>query len=217
MSSQKYPRTYHLPWSEGKSNDDKVAKDVSSLLNRPIVISEKLDGGNCSLELDGCFARTHSHSPKHPAFDVLKALHAKVKDLIPLNVQVFGELLYAKHTLSYIFLPGYFLVFGIRNLEDSYWLSWSSVKEFATNLDIPTVPALWEGIAKSEKELQTITTDIAHEPSCYGAVREGVVVRIQDAFADDEFNKSVMKWVRKDHVDGEEHWMHKEIVKNGLK
>jgi len=33
----------------------------------------------------------------------------------------------------------------------------------------------------------------------------------------DEFKKSVVKWVRKGHVQTDEHWMNSAIIPNGLK
>jgi RNA ligase len=217
--SPKYNRTYHLPWSEGAMNDDKIASSVSSLLNTPIVITEKIDGGNCSWETDGLFARTHANAPTHPAFDPIKALYGAVKYKIPSDAQLFGEACYAKHSIYYDRLPGYFLLFGVRDLgyDPWRWTSWDGVKYWADQLDIPTVPVLFEGQVFSEKELRQITDDLMGQPSVYGDQREGVVVRIRDAFNDDQFSECVMKRVRKDHIDPDnDHWMHQSITPNKL-
>ena len=48
MDSPKYNRTYHFPWSQGATNDDKIATDMSRLIGNPIVITEKMDGSNTS-------------------------------------------------------------------------------------------------------------------------------------------------------------------------
>jgi len=45
----KYNRTYHLPWSPGSTNDDRISNGVESLLGIDIVITEKLDGENCGM------------------------------------------------------------------------------------------------------------------------------------------------------------------------
>lgn len=222
--SPKYPRTYHLPWSEGATNDDKIATDLSFLINTPLVISEKLDGSNTSLEANGCFARTHSGPPNHPSFDALKALHANVKYGIPENIQIFGEWCFALHSIPYDSLPSYFLMFGIRDLyvgphgnEMPFWYSWGELEEWSKDLGLPTVPVLWKGTVSSSKELQDLTESLVVQPSVYGKTREGVVVRIEDTFTDSNFSKSVMKWVRKDHVQTSDHWKNQEIVKNKLK
>ena len=222
MTAQKYPRTFHLPYSPGKSSDDKTIKSVDAFLNRRIVITEKLDGSNVSLEHDGCFARTHAHAPTHPSFDQLKALHAQLKWQLPKGFQFFGEYLFARHSIAYDRLPGYFLLFGVRNLNGEFpkWLSWEGVENWAEQLELPTVPVLNDDdendMVSNETELEKLITRLAKEPSIYGKEREGVVVRVADEILDDEFATQISKWVRSGHVITDTHWMHQEIVKNEL-
>ena len=45
----KYNRTFHLPWSPGSTNDDRISNNVDSLLGKEIVITEKLDGSNTGM------------------------------------------------------------------------------------------------------------------------------------------------------------------------
>ena len=221
MPSPKYGRTLHLPWSAGKSSDDKVAISVESLLNIPIIITEKLDGSNSSIEHDGCFARTHAATPTHASFDTLKALHAAVKHLIPPDVQLFGENVYAKHSIEYSELPGYFMLFGVRNLNYTMdladWASWEEVEIWAQEIGVPTVPVLFRGQVSSAQELQKLTESFMIKPSCCGGIREGVVVRIATGFDDADFSKYVQKAVRANHVQTSDHWAHQTIVKNKLK
>jgi len=54
----KYPRTYHLPWSPGVNDDDKVIHDVAVFDNCEIVVTEKMDGENCTMYLDYIHARS---------------------------------------------------------------------------------------------------------------------------------------------------------------
>jgi hypothetical protein len=220
MDSPKYNRTPHFPWSPGKGDEDKVASSVSSLIGKPLIITEKMDGSNTSLEKKGCFARTHASAPKHDSFDALKALHASVSYSIPEHIQLFGEWCYARHSIEYKELPGYFLLFGIRYLNLTpykWWGSWEEISMWANKLAIPTVPVLFSGMVESEKELRHIVEVLASEPSVCGGEREGVVVRSRHAFRDDEFAFNIMKWVRKNHVQTDEHWKNQEIVRNGLK
>ncbi len=212
----KYPRTLHLEWSQGATNDDKISFDTSKLINNPIVITEKLDGSNTSLERLGCFARTHAGPPTHASFDGLKALHASVSYKIPDGIQCFGEWAQALHSIAYDKLPGYFLMFNVRDLEKQEWLSWDDVCLWADELSVPTVPVLFKGIISSEKELKLLTKSLMKEPSVYGDIREGVVIRIEDGFKDEEFSSCCLKMVRKNHVTTSEHWSHNEIVKNKL-
>jgi RNA ligase len=225
MASPKYNRTFHLPWSAGATNDDKVAKSVSSLIGVSLVITEKMDGSNVSLEHNACYARTHSSLPTHPSFDQLKSLHAGIKYRIHEDMQFFGEWCYAKHSIEYSALPGYFMMFGIRQLmtddDDftvSYWHPWINVEAFAAGFIVPTVPILLRNFkVKSEKELKEITDILMSQPSVCGGIREGVVVRLMDGFDDEDFSTSVMKCVRANHVQTDEHWKDQIIVKNKLK
>ena len=49
----KYPRTYHLPWSEGRTDDDKVLSDDSQFIGKYVVVTEKMDGENTTIYSDG--------------------------------------------------------------------------------------------------------------------------------------------------------------------
>lgn len=215
-TSPKYNRTFHLPWSPGGTSDDKVAKDLSVILNNDIIITEKMDGSNTSLELGGCFARTHSGPPNHPSFDGLKALHATIQHKLPDGVQLFGEWLFAKHSIAYDKLPSFFMLFNVRSLLDDVWYSWDEVEMWADEIGVPTVPVLFKGKLSTEKELKNKIEELVSQPSRCGGEREGVVVRIQESFTDSAFSQCVMKWVRKDHVQTSEHWKNQVIVKNKL-
>lgn len=218
MSSIKYNRTLHLPWSKGVSHDDKISKDISNLIGKPIVITEKMDGSNTSLEIDNCFARTHAGTPTHPSFDGLKVLHATVKYKIPKSIQLFGEWLFALHSIKYEKLSNYFLLFNVRDLTTMKWASWEEVELWAEEINVPTVPVLFKGSVSSEKKLKSIIELMMMEASLFGDIREGVVVRVQDAFDNEKFSYNVMKFVRANHVNpNSDHWLHQKIVKNKLK
>jgi hypothetical protein len=70
---------------------------------------------------------------------------------------------------------------------------------------------------QTSKELQTLTENLAAQPSDLGSIREGVVIRKADSFEGKDFSNSVMKWVRSNHVQTSEHWKDQEIIKNKLK
>jgi hypothetical protein len=218
--STKYNRTFHFPFSEGATNDDKVAKSVDKLIGVPIVISEKLDGSNVCMEQNAFYARSHNAPPKHPSFDICKAMHAKIRTDIPEGFQLFGENVFAQHSIKYTALPSYFLLFNIRSNKDAndiYWLGWDLVEYFAEELGLHTVPVLFKGKIKSEKELQKLTLDLMKESSVCGGEREGLVVRVATRFKDEEFSECILKIVRKNHVSTDTHWTHQEVKKNGLK
>jgi hypothetical protein len=228
MSSPKYSRTFHFPFSAGATNDDKIAATMEGLINVPIVITEKIDGSNASLEADGCYARTHTGAPTHKSFDMLKAFNSTVKHLIPDDHQLFGEWCYAKHSIEYSELPGYFLLFGVAcypksrtndkfHTDGRAWYGWNEVEKWAKDIGVPTVPVLFKGQVSSEKELQELVETFMTQPSICGGIREGVVARFAGAFKEGEFSHMVLKCVRANHVSPDnDHWKHNNIIKNGL-
>lgn len=212
----KYPRIPHLPWSPGGTDDDKVLSDASALLNRPLVITEKADGSNVCLEREQVFARSHSGPPRHPSFDALKALHSGIRQQIPESHQIFGEWLWAQHTLFYDRLPDYLLIFGIRDLRSECWLSWPETQQEAARLGFATMPELWRGEARTEEELRRQTEQ--HTVRCLlGTEQEGLVVRITERFEDSRFALSAAKWVRSDHVQTSTHWTEQQVRRNRLR
>jgi len=89
---------------------------------------------------------------------------------------------------------------------NSFWYSWSDVEDMANILNIPTVPVLWRGSISSENELKSMIDDIMRQPSTFGKEKEGIVMRIADEFAYDDFSKYVCKYVRANHVQTDCHW-----------
>ena len=216
--SAKYPRTPHLPYSPGCTFDDRRIISVESFLNTPIVLTEKMDGSNVCLECDACFARSHSSVLRHPSFDAFKAFHAVVKSRIGEGIQIFGEWLYARHSIFYDTLPAYFMAFGVRDVKSGQWGSWEEVELWADELGVVSVPVLdlVDGI-ENDRQLRNLIETHACMSSRFGNQREGVVVRVASGFLDSEFEKSISKWVRANHVQSDKHWKRQAIVKNILK
>ena len=200
----KYPRTYHLPWSPGSTNDNKISKDVNYLLCKEIVITEKLDGSNSCIKKDGVYGRSHAVFTTNPWDVELKKLHSIIGNYLDDETYVFGESLYAVHSIEYTNLESYFYIFGVR--DNNIWIPWQQVEEYSYLLDIPTVPVLFKGVVNSVKELKSLVNDLVSKQSELGGDIEGVVVRSAGMFHNDDFAENVMKWVRKDHVQTDEHW-----------
>lgn len=201
----KYNRTYHLFFSPGATSDDKIAKNVTTILGKEIIITEKLDGSNTGMTNDGVYGRSHAEFTRNPWDEKVRQLHKiKVEGALEEGTYIFGENLEGIHSIEYTNLKSYFYIFGVR--EHTKWLSWNEVEEYAYLLDIPTVPVLFRGVINSEKELQTIVERLVKEPSALGGPREGIVIRSADSFEDEDFAENVMKWVRKDHVTTDKHW-----------
>jgi hypothetical protein len=181
---------------------------TEALCGVAIVITEKLDGSNMAMTRSAIYARSHSGPPTHPSFAWAKALHARVWGQIDEGLTLFGEYCYAVHSIAYDVLPGYFFLFGVRDDATNEWWDWDSVETQAAVLGIPVAPVLFRGIVT---ELEPLTRRLAAEPSKYGGAREGMVVRVERKFADEEFGRVLGKYVRAGHVQTDEHWMFQEI------
>lgn len=200
----KYPRTQHLPFSPGATSDDKIAESVEPLLNIETVITEKLDGSNSALTNPGVYARSHADFSRNPWDREMWNIHQRIKNDIDEDVFIFGENMEGIHSLEYSNLKSYFYIFGIR--DNNIWIPWEGVEEFAYFVDLPTVPVLFKGVIKTEKELREIVENLTSQKSALGGEREGVVIRNASLFHNDDFSENVMKWVRKGHVTTNQHW-----------
>ena len=54
----KYPRTPHLPWSPGRTKDDRMLDDTKTFDGRSVVVTLKMDGENSTIYRDRIHARS---------------------------------------------------------------------------------------------------------------------------------------------------------------
>ncbi len=205
MEKQKYPRTIHFPWSLGITNDDKVAAHFFD--GKRVVVTTKMDGENTTCARNYTHARSLD-SAHHWTRDWLKQWWSTIRYDIPEKHRICGENMYAKHSIYYENLPSYFLGFSMWN-EENVCLDWDSTLEWFELIGIHPVPVLYEGIY-DETLIKSLWTPDEHN------VKEGFVVRLYDAFAYQDFEKWVRKFVRPNHVTTDEHWKHGMITINKL-
>lgn len=209
MVHTKYPRTYHLPWSPGTTNDDRKLSGnwFDFYKGKQIVFTEKLDGSNTSMSAFGVCERSTGQETRSPWSRNLwepTGLFWQICHSIAYNETLYGENLYGEHSIHYDNLPAYWHMFAVR--DDKEWYGWYSVKTFAKLLGVYHVPELYTCIAESEEQIKNIIDNLMKEPSTYGKEKEGIVMRITDSFPIDDFSKYVCKWVRPNHVQTDEHW-----------
>lgn len=208
MEKVKYPRTMHLPFSPGVTSDDKIMQDMTCFVGHEIVCTEKFDGENTTMYADAFHARSLD-GRQHPSRAWLARFHARIGYNIPVGWRVCGENMFAQHSVKYDSLDSYFLGFSVWD-DNNRALSWDDTLEMFALLDITPVKELYRGkfdlkiIKDMSKNLDTNTT-------------EGFVVRLVESFDYKDFGSSVAKWVRKNHVATDKHWMHSEIIPNGLR
>jgi len=210
----KYPRTFHLPTSPGGTDDDKILASTAQFTDKLVVVTEKLDGENTTIGQTYSHARS-TDSRHHESRSTIKALQATIGHTLPTGWRICGENLYAKHSISYRALPAYFLMFSIwdGSGQSNTCLSWDETREWAKLLGLHTVPVIYRG-PYDQATIQTLWE--AHTPS-YGAPQsEGYVVRTTSAFGYTDFKSHTGKYVRSNHVQTSQHWMHQTITPNGL-
>ena len=93
--------------------------------------------------------------------------------------------------------------------EKNNCLSWDDTKEYAEIFDLPTPKEIYRGIF-DETTIKQLVNKLDTN------LEEGFVVRLADSFHFDNFSSSVVKYVRKGHVqENAEHWL-KNATPNGL-
>lgn len=234
----KYPSTGHLPFSPEWDDTRADFREVTPFVGVPLVVTVKMDGGNAMLVKDDenpVRARNGKYAD-HQSFDMLKQLYWErgLYEEIPEHLQVFGEWLYAKHSIHYGCscdppcedvgpgLDAYFQVFGVYDTRYDLWLSWPATEAWAGRIGFPTTPVIDQSTSldqptfEAEFELYEHLPTLAHQVVEHGR-HEGIIVRSKFPFHWGQFERRVGKYVREGHVDpGEDHWKHRPMVQNEL-
>ncbi len=209
----KYPRTLHLPWSEGRTDDDKVhPKNWWPIWD--MMATEKMDGENTTIYPDGYMHARSIDSEHHESQDRLRSEIQRWCYELPPGYRVCGENLTAKHSIKYSELDDIFQVFSIW--EGNRCLSWAETEEWCDLLDLTVVPVIhretypiWNMQDTHASWLQWCDQN--------GDESEGYVVRPQQEFTMAMFSQMTGKYVRKDHVTSDRHWKHKKVEYNGIR
>ena len=202
----KYPSSPHWPWSPEVHKDDRYHQNPEFFVGREIVITEKLDGGNTCLNAGEAYARSTGQPATQGWFAMVKKHHAWRTMHIDPRIAIYGEDLYGIHSIIYDALKEdeTYRVFNIR--EGDEWLSLDEKIAFCGIYDFLMVPVLFRGVMNSVQEITRWFDTNVKEPSALGPQREGFVMQVTDRFHNDSFGEAVAKYVRKGHVQTDEHW-----------
>ncbi|MBL8920894.1 MAG: RNA ligase family protein [Myxococcaceae bacterium] len=149
----KFPRTPHLEGSELQPGDDDVPRMRRRALEGEVVVTEKLDGINIGLRFDASgrpwlFSRAHLLG-NEPWFDRLKAQVAAAAPACFARLGdryvLYGEWLYAKHTVFYDSLSAYLFVFDALELGAQRFLGTAERRGLLSGLGFVEAPELWRG------------------------------------------------------------------------
>ncbi|KAF9478075.1 ATP dependent DNA ligase [Pholiota conissans] len=228
LSILKFPRTPHLI-DVGAATSDDVHVDVASFASAQdhVIITEKIDGANMGFSLSSDRSRVlvqnRSHyvnSATHEQFKKLGLWVERHEDELrnildrdayfPERYILYGEWMFATHSIPYSDLPDYFIAYDIFDRATQSWADTNALHALLEGTTIASVPILYEGNMPSEAELLTM---IQSGSRFYDGRVEGVYVKVE---ANGRI-KSRGKVVRSDFIAGNEHWTRGGLRQNTLR
>ena len=153
----KYPRTPHIQGSRLQLGDEDLSqRPFSDIAGKSVVLEEKIDGANSAvsftengelrLQSRGHFL-TGGYRERH--YDLLKqwaiVQQSKLYEVLGSRYIMYGEWMYAKHSIYYDMLPHYFMEFDVLDRETNTFLDTPSRHELLKNLPVCHVPVLASG------------------------------------------------------------------------
>jgi hypothetical protein len=252
MELRKYPRTLHLEGSRLQPGDeDAHAVPFRRLAGRYLVVEEKLDGANAGIRFDAAgrlllqsrgHVLTGGEREKH--FNLFKrwanAHAAALYAALGSRHVLFGEWLYAKHTIFYDELPHYFLEFDVLDTETDTFLSTDRRRELLAAAPLVSVPVLRRGAASLDELLaligpslyksadwrdRLIETGMARgvefervwSETDRSDLMEGLYVKVEEGGAVVERYKYVRASFLTAVLDSGTHWLKRPVVPNRLR
>ena len=251
----KYPRTPHIQGSRIQPGDEDLRQiPFRTIAGRQLVVEEKCDGANSAISFDSdgtLLLQSRGHylvggfREKH--YDLLKkwaSVHeTSLKDVLGSRYVMYGEWMYAKHTVYYDALTHYFLEFDVFDRERGIFLGTSERRKLLAPLPVVSAPVIAQREFKSLDELKSLVGQSAFIRSCHierlrdwcvangkcgnaddrcaetdpSTTMEGLYVKIEE----DGEVVSRMKLVRQsflqDVATSETHWLNRPIVPNLLR
>ena len=206
MTRIKYPRTFHLPYSETITDDDKRLQNDDMFVKccMDVVVTEKMDGENTTVYSDGYIHSRSIDGNRNPWQTWLKKYVATWCYSIPIGWRICGENLYPRHSIAYKFTDekDFFQVFAIYDNKNQC-LPWDETVIMCHNLGIKHVEPIYCGPYSKD----VIVNRFAEYKKLHSDREvEGFVVRNRNSFHYDDFSKNVAKYVRRNHVTTDEHW-----------
>jgi hypothetical protein len=170
----KYPRTHHIEGSglqKGDGDLDVVA--FVELAGKHLVVEEKLDGANAGIRFGPggdlrlqCRGHYLTGGPGEEQFALFKTwtqCHQwTLRERLGARCVLYGEWVYAKHTVYYDRLPHYFHEFDIYDTETEEFLSTERRHALLAGSPVTSVPVLKAGPFARLKDLTALV-----RPSLY--------------------------------------------------
>jgi hypothetical protein len=253
-SIYKYPRTYHIEGSGIQRGDEDLAVvPLREFAGRHLVVEEKMDGANCAVSFDSdgqLLLQSRGHyltgGPREKQFHLFKTWASRYmlelwETLTDRHI-MYGEWLYAKHTVFYTDLPHYFMEFDILDKTSGEFLSTARRGELLAQVPfVVSVKVLHEGAIHtfheliallghsyfiSDDHLERLRTlcqqkglDAAQvlRETAPETLMEGLYIKVEEEGVVKERYKYVRPGFLQAIISSESHWMDRPLVPNCLK
>ncbi len=249
----KYPRTRHIEGSGlQKGDEDLDVIPLREFANRFLVIEEKMDGANSAISFAQhgrlqLQSRGHylSGGEREKQFHLFKTwAHRYTLELweaLGERYVMYGEWLYAKHTILYTDLPHYFMEFDIFDKTTGTFLSTERRRAFLRKLPfVSSVKVLHEGsvstmhmvknligpsffIKQDQKQvLEQICAERAMDyarvlsETDTSGIMEGLYIKVEEKDIVQERYKYVREGFLQAVFASESHWLDRPIIANCL-
>lgn len=249
----KYPRTYHIEGSRFQPGDEDLdSVPFSAIADKYVVVEEKVDGANAAISFspDGqMLLQSRGHyltgGAREKHFNLFKqwaySLGGALWEVLGNRYILYGEWLYAKHTVFYDYLPHYFMEYDVLEVEKQQFLSTQTRMKLLAGLPLVSVPVLFSGQMKTQKQLTDLLGESnfiqpGHTERLRQSCRErgldeerslkqtdcsnqmeGLYIKVED----EEVVKARYKYVRASFLttilQSEGHWLNRPIVPNLLR
>lgn len=162
---KKYPRTPHLEGSRLQPGDEDLSQvPFSAVRGRRLVVEEKIDGANSALSFDengALLLQSRGHyltggwrERHYNLFKLWAGIHRDAFfQVLGYRYIMYGEWMYAKHTVWYDALPHYFMEFDIYDRERGIFLDTPSRRALTERMPVASVPVLAEGCFQEKEAL----------------------------------------------------------------
>jgi hypothetical protein len=229
----KYPRTPHLFGSKGTDDDKHLSPEESKafIADSSLIVEEKLDGTNVGIHFTSSGrmvlqCRGHEITEgMHPQYDLFKQWTAVKRPVLEAMLTnrfiLYGEWLYAKHSVHYRKLPHYFFEFDIYDKDTEHFLTLEKRLAVLEGSGLLTVPVLQRGSTSSD-QLRCLIRPSAFRSQFENPTTGRVDNLMEGLYCRTEANGHVSgraKMVRPEFVEKvkqSEHWQHQAMLPNQL-
>ena len=227
------PRTPHLFGSKGTDDDKHLGEAESQrfVSDESLIVEEKIDGTNVGMHFSDSgelVLQCRGHlvtEGMHPQYDLLKQWVAVKRDVLETTLEdrfiLFGEWVYARHSIHYRKLTHYFFEFDIYDKQQEVFLDLERRLALIEDTGAQTVPVVHRGKVSREDLEQLIG------PSQFDAYFQNPTTKQVDNLMEGLYLRTEAggvvtgraKFVRPEFVERikqSTHWQHQRMVPNLL-